>query len=122
MKNFLAVIITVFLVSMSQFLFKKSVAEIPNIEFNQKMIPQLVHAIFNVYILLGIIMYLLSLFVWLVVLSDTELSIAYPLLSLAYIATFILGVIFLGESITINKIVGIIIICSGVFVLTQNFL
>jgi len=122
MKNFLAVVITVFLVSMSQFLFKKSVAEIPNIEFNQKMIPQLVHAIFNVYILLGIIMYLLSLFVWLVVLSDTELSIAYPLLSLAYIATFILGVIFLGESITINKIVGIIIICSGVFILTQNFL
>jgi multidrug transporter EmrE-like cation transporter len=55
---------------------------------------------------------------WLYVISRFDLSYAYPLLALSYIAILIPSWLVLGEQITINKIVGALIIVCGVIVLT----
>ena len=48
-----------------------------------------------------------------------ELSKAYPLVSLGYVFTLILGYFFLNETITISKVAGIFLIMIGVVVLAR---
>lgn len=67
----------------------------------------------------GLLCYGLSLVFWLDVLSKLELSRAYPLVSLGYIASLILGYFFLHESITLSKVIGITLIISGVYFIAR---
>jgi undecaprenyl phosphate-alpha-L-ara4N flippase subunit ArnE len=47
-------------------------------------------------------------------LARLNLSIAYPLLSLAYIFVALASVLFLRETITLPNWIGILLICAGV--------
>ncbi len=60
-----------------------------------------------------------SLF-WLVVLSKWNLSLAYPLLSISYIASLFIGAIFLNEVITPVRIAGVVVIIVGVVLITRT--
>ena len=72
------------------------------------------------FIMLGLTCYVASFAVWLVVLSRVEVSTAYPMLSLGYIVTAVLGYYFWGESLGEYKIFGIILICFGVASMFRN--
>lgn len=72
------------------------------------------------YIMSGIALYILSMGVWIVVLSKLPVSVAYPLLSIGYVVTAIFGYFLFGESISIAKIVGITVIIIGVVILTST--
>ena len=72
----------------------------------------------NPFIAIGFGCYLVSVIVWLMVLSRVEVSYAYPLLSVGYIVTAFAGQIFFNESIGILRWTGIIIICLGVYLIT----
>lgn len=74
----------------------------------------------NPLIIAGLFLYAIALFLWLIVLSKLELSYAAPLYSISYIFIAILSFIFLKESVTILRILGILIICLGVFVITKT--
>ena len=69
------------------------------------------------FVLGGLFLYLLSAVIWFMVLSKTELSVAYPTLSLGYILVLLIGCFFLGEQFTIAKLAGILLICSGIFII-----
>ncbi len=60
-----------------------------------------------------------SFILWFFVLSKMELSKAYPLISLGYVLTLVMGVFFLNESMSVAKITGIAFIMIGVFLLTR---
>jgi uncharacterized membrane protein len=47
-------------------------------------------------------------------LTRMNLSIAYPLLSIAYVFVAVASIVFLKETITIPNWIGIILICAGV--------
>ena len=66
----------------------------------------------------GVACYVISMVLWLLVLSKMEMSKAYPLVSIGYIITLFLGYFLLGEALTVSKIVGVGIIVIGVIVLT----
>lgn len=68
----------------------------------------------NVFVLGGLICYVLSFIVWLAVLSRVEVSLAYPMLSVGYIVTAFAGWYLWGEALTCSKMLGIGLICSGV--------
>lgn len=51
---------------------------------------------------------------WLVVISKWELSIAYPMLALSYVVTVIASWLVLHEPLTWQKVVGSLVICAGV--------
>ena len=74
----------------------------------------------NLYILGGMTCYVLSFVVWLVVLSRVEVSVAYPMLSAGYIVTAFAGWYFWGEALTMNKFLGIGLICFGVLFMFKN--
>ncbi|MBP3819302.1 MAG: EamA family transporter [Butyrivibrio sp.] len=72
------------------------------------------------FIMLGLSCYVASFAVWLVVLSRVEVSMAYPMLSIGYIATAAFGYCFWGESLGVYKMTGILLICAGVVVMFQE--
>ena len=48
-----------------------------------------------------------------------ELSRAYPLVSLGYVFTLLLGHFLLNESVTCNKIIGVFFIMVGVYFISR---
>lgn len=70
--------------------------------------------LFKPLVLLGIFCYGLSSISWLVVLSRTELSFAYPMVALGYVLVFFLSWWFFGEQVTWVRITGLFLICFGV--------
>lgn len=56
-----------------------------------------------------------SLF-WMVAMSKFEITQAYPFMSLSPVIVFILGVFVLGETFTIGKLIGLILIILGTIV------
>ena len=74
----------------------------------------------NKFILLGIILYAISVFLWLGAMSTLDVSFMYPLLSLGYIVTAILAFVFIGENITLLRWAGIVVIIAGCFMITKS--
>jgi drug/metabolite transporter (DMT)-like permease len=74
----------------------------------------------NRFILLGIILYAISVFLWLGAMSTLDVSYMYPLLSLGYVVTAVLAFVFIGENITLLRWAGIAFVVIGCFFITQS--
>jgi multidrug transporter EmrE-like cation transporter len=73
----------------------------------------------NPLVILGLGLYAASVVNWLVVLKRMDLGLAYPLMSLGYIATFAVGVMCFHEPLNMTRILGILVIIAGVVLLTR---
>lgn len=71
-------------------------------------------------ILAGLACYALSLVVWIMGLSRTDVSIAYPMLSLGYVVAAVGAWMFLGETIPPQRMLGIAVILGGVVLLERS--
>lgn len=69
---------------------------------------------------IGMACYGASLCVWLAALARAPVSIAYPMLSIGYIVVAFASVLWLGESLSIGKILGIALICAGVVLVSRS--
>lgn len=68
----------------------------------------------NYNLIIGFLLYGISATGYVVALKGGELSILYPLVSVAYVWVSIISVKFLGEKMTTSKVIGIAIIILGV--------
>lgn len=71
------------------------------------------------YVLGGFTLYGLGAVVWLVVLSRLDVSKAYPLVGLGFVFTVAIGYL-LGENVTLLRVVGVVLICAGVFLVARS--
>ena len=76
-------------------------------------------ALLNPYILVGFFLYGFSAIVWLAVLARWDVSKAYPLVGLGIVLTLIIGA-FIGEQVSYYRIIGVLLICSGIFFVSQS--
>ena len=53
-------------------------------------------------------------------LSKAPVSTAYPMLSLGYIVVAAISVLWLGETLSPAKVMGIALICVGVFLVSRS--
>lgn len=74
----------------------------------------------NPFILGGLFIYVFSVLVWLLVLSRTDVSYAYPMTSLGYILSAAVAYWWLGEQLTLARIVGICVIIAGVYLISRS--
>ena len=74
----------------------------------------------NLFVLAGLACYVVSVGVWLLVLSRVEVSFAYPLLSVGYIVNAVAGYYLFQENLSLTRITGILIICVGVNFVTRS--
>ena len=74
----------------------------------------------NPYIIGGIAVYVGSVVIWLMVLSRIPVSMAYPMTSIGYVTSAIAAYYLLGENLSIPRILGILIIIVGVFMVAKS--
>ncbi len=104
--------------STAQLLLKAGTNALAGMTKNSDIPSLIVRAITQPFILAGIACYVLSMGIWIMVLSRMPVSVAYPLLSLGYIVTAVIGYFAFGEQLGWAKVAGILIIILGVVVLT----
>ena len=106
-----AVIIT----STAQLMFKHGMEQIGHFEFQPDvMIAVLPKLLSNPFIWLGLIGEFSALVFYLWVISRVPLSLAYPVLAMNYLVVVLESALFLGESVSWTRIIGVVIIIVGV--------
>ncbi|WP_446899532.1 EamA family transporter [Clostridium sp. LBM24168] len=116
----LLILISVFLGAMGQVLVKYGAV---NLELNftlKYLIPSIFGILKNLPVMTGIISYGISFLIWIKVLSKTELSYAYPMVSLGYIITMIFSYFVFKENISFIRILGMLFIIVGVVLISQS--
>ena len=74
----------------------------------------------NPYIILSLILTLLAGVTWMIAMTKFEMSYAYPFTTLALVFITIFSVIFFGENIGIYKMLGILLILVGIFIISKG--
>ncbi|MDQ7057295.1 MAG: EamA family transporter [Ghiorsea sp.] len=113
---------TVFFTVYGQLILKWRIVEygaLPE-RFSEKLI-FLFKLLFDPYIFSGFFAAFIASFLWMAAMTKFDVSHAYPIIvgGLA-ILTSVFAVIFLKESFSILKIVGLLLIVSGVFFLSKG--
>ena len=78
-----------------------------------------IHALLRALLLIsaGVMLFLVSSYFFVLGIRQGELSVLYPMVSLAYFFTLIWARLFFGEPFTRNKIVGLLLILIGILML-----
>jgi multidrug transporter EmrE-like cation transporter len=100
-----------------QLSMKKGMNTIGNIVVKDVLSTRIFEILLQKYVFIGMIFYVLASFLWLVILSQEELSFVYPLISIGYIITAILSKLFFNESLTLFRLLGILLIFGGVYLI-----
>lgn len=108
----LLVLTSVILGAFGQISMKKGLKDKP-IQLNEIASLKLFYTIFEPYVFLGAVLYIAATLIWFVVLSNAELSYAYPLIGLGYIVTTLFAFLYLGEDVALVRWLGIILIVFG---------
>lgn len=114
----MAVNIIVYLIfTVSGLIFMKLGAGNTNIYYNKLIL----NFSLNIYLIVGLILYILSFIMWIILLKKYELSYIVPITtSLSYIAVLISGVLIFKEKITVLNGVAVGIIFVGVLLLNWS--
>ena len=121
MKNLLLILTCVILGVCGQLLLKQGMSADPDrVDQASEVLPRLWKAATNPVVLLGFVFYGVSAALWLIVLTRAELSYAYPLLSLGYVAVVFLSRIFFHEAVTTTRFLGTLVICVGVWLISRT--
>lgn len=119
--TFSLVLSGVLLNAIAQLLLKSGTNVLGDINFHSGKIIQLAFKVFTEYhIFAGIICYVVSLGLWIMVLSKLDVSIAYPMLSIGYVINAIAAWYLFGEVLSAQKLSGIFIIIVGVVFVARS--
>lgn len=120
LKNMVMIILTVCLNTAGQFMMKAGINKIGKISFDN-LLESLLRAVSSAFVIGGFASYAVSAVLWIVILSRAELSWAFPMVSLSYVLTAIIAPFLLNETFSIQRFVGIIVICVGVFLVSKTY-
>lgn len=85
------------------------------------IIGELAKAAVTPYLWIGLSLYGLSFLIWLRVLSFNDLSRAYPIFAaVVFLFTTLGSMIFLKENISLLRVLGMIVIISGIYVVARS--
>ncbi len=119
--EFALVLTGVLLNAAAQLLLKAGARHVGAFEFSvANVIPVGAKLITNWPIIGGLGCYVVSVVVWVLALSRVDVSIAYPMLSIGYVVNAGLAWWLFGEAVTPMRMIGIAIICIGVFIVARS--
>lgn len=118
---FVLILIGVLLNASAQLLLKAGMNQIGHFEFGfTNVLPISLKVMSNLPIVTGLVAYVVSVVVWLLVLSRVQVSYAYPMLSIGYVVNAIVAYYLFGETISVIRMTGIFVIIAGVFMVSQS--
>ena len=109
MYSYLTLGISIILAIFAQILFKYSA--------QTNTSKDIITMLLDYKLALGFLIYFFSAILYIYSLKKIELSIAYPTISLSYVAILFLSFFLFGETITLLKVLGCSMIVLGVFLL-----
>ena len=113
-------LLSVSFAALAQVLLKKAVTDMPpQLSSAVDAVSWLLSLPVNPFLIAGVMLYVASLALWLIVLSRAEVSAAYPMASVGFLITAVVAHYTLGESVTLWRIGGILLICAGMFLVTH---
>jgi len=72
-------------------------------------------------VIAGLLLYVISAAIWMIVLSAVDLSFAYPFLGFTYVLVLVLSKFILREDVNPVRWIGAFIITAGVVVLSRGW-
>jgi multidrug transporter EmrE-like cation transporter len=117
--SFGLVLVGVLLNAGAQLLIKAGTTALGTLVSADGPIATVLRIAFQPYILGGLLCYVISVGIWIVVLSRVPVSVAYPMLSIGYVVNAFLAYFLFGESLTVLKLVGIGVIIIGVIMVAR---
>ncbi len=86
----------------------------------QEKIIFLLKASIDPYILSGLLSAFIASLFWIAAMTKFDISYAYPFMSAAFVLVLAFSFFFFNEPITIEKILGIILIVLGIFITSRS--
>jgi multidrug transporter EmrE-like cation transporter len=121
MMIFALILLGVLLNAAAQLLLKAGMSQIGHFEFSMaNAIPIGFKVMASPPIVGGLFLYVVSVGVWLLVLSRVQVSFAYPMLSIGYVVNALAANYLFGEPLTSLRMLGIFIIITGVYLVAQT--
>ena len=117
--NIILILVSVLLNCTAQLCIRKGMLLVGETGMSN-MITNLGVMVTNIWLWGAMICYALSILLWMAVLSKVEVSFAYPFLSIGYVVAAVVGYYFFGESLSVIRIFGIVIICIGVYLISRS--
>ncbi|MBN2545583.1 MAG: EamA family transporter [Spirochaetes bacterium] len=119
----LFIILSVIFGAVGQILMKTGMSKIGTLAKDTKFLDAVVYfirAIFSPLVFSGLFSYLISMIIWLWVLSKYELSYARPFVSIGYVVIILYSFFVLGENINLLRWIGIFLTLIGVILVTKS--
>lgn len=121
MTLFPLILLGVFLNAAAQLLLKAAMARVGYFDFSlANVIPVGLKLATSLPLIAGLSCYVISVVVWLLVLSRTDVSLAYPLVSIGYIVNALGAYFLLQEPLSSLRLSGIIVIIIGVCLVAKS--
>jgi multidrug transporter EmrE-like cation transporter len=121
MMIFALILLGVLMNAAAQLLLKAGMGQIGHFEFSlANVVPIGVRVVANLPIISGLTLYVVSVGVWLLVLSRVQVSYAYPMLSIGYVVNAVAAYYLFGEPMSSLRVLGIFIIIGGVYLVAQS--
>ena len=80
----------------------------------------LLDALTNIRIILGLASAVIAALTWIGAVSLSDISFAYPFMSLAIVLVLVLSPIVLGESIPVARWLGVALVCLGLLITART--
>ncbi len=120
MNQLSLILVSVFMGAIGQILLKAGADKLGEFDLSLgAFFPSMISIIKIPTIVIGVIFFVSSFLLWIKILTKSELSYAYPMVSLSYVIVGIASAVFFNEPITINKVLGMGAIIAGVFILNK---
>lgn len=120
LKGYGLALVSIVLGALGQVILKSGADKIGSLSLSaSSLFSDLLRIIKTPQILSGMVFFGLSSLLWIKVLTRSELSLVYPMVSLSYILVAILSFLLFKEQFTMQKILGIAVIITGVVVLNS---
>ncbi len=118
--SFALIFTGVMLNATAQILMKAGTNAIGHFEFSmQNILPIGLKLGTEWHIIAALVCYGISVVVWILALSRVPVSIAFPMLSMAYVVNALAAWYFLGEAFNPTKLIGMAIIILGVVIISR---
>jgi multidrug transporter EmrE-like cation transporter len=119
MEAILLVTLSTLMVTGGQVLLKYAVDNSGGLwKVNHGIIFNVTQWVLNPYLVSSIVVYIMATGFFVYLLGRYELSYFYPLTASSYIFAYLAGVYLFQEQATLSKILGIIVICFGIIIIS----
>lgn len=120
-NNYIIILVLVCTAVLAQTLLKlgmKKSGKIGSLSL-KSIFPLIIRMSTNPYVFLGVGLYGVGSFLWLVLLSRLDLSFLFPFGALEYILIFLTSHFILHEKVKKARVFGVVFILIGIFILTK---